>query len=483
MTKRTIIFLDDDAFERQKVTSALAQNDRYALHTVDSWPAFLKLLDTTPKPDIILLDVHLSAELNSIDCIKIIKKMAPDTPILMYSSDLSAVRASLQQGADDFVLKNKTTQELLLRLDTIDAKIQTTGASVQAPAKRPLVGPTMKTIRSKLEHIVPSAVRTVFVHAESGSGKEVVASIIKDALAPGVPFFSMNCAALSAQMLESELFGHVKGAFTGALQDRKGYLESASGGWLFMDEVANLTLSAQGAILRAIDNQEIIRLGESKVRLIDTRIVCATNESLPDLVKKGTFRNDLWQRLKEVWIEIPPLRERKEEIPEFVSFFAATADGGPYQVTSDAMQILQQLDWTQGNVRAIRNCIRAMTASHTQQVLSAASIPEWVWQEYDAMQAETGRKELDPKTLGSLNELSIKIPQSTSATFPTLERLGDLLLIATLHHLCKDGAKSYRSVGTVLGLPRSTLFNRVKKLRELALISDDELHAFFGEAA
>lgn len=482
MTKRSIIFLDDDAFERQKVTSAFAQSDRYTLHTVDTWPGFLKLLDTTPKPDIILLDVHLSEELNGVDCIKVIKKMTPHTPILMYSSDLSAVRASLLQGADDFVLKSKSTQELLLRIETIAAKTQHSSESRPSP-KRPLVGPTMKSIRAKLEHIIPSAVRTVFVHAESGSGKEVVASIIKDALAPGVPFFSMNCAALSAQMLESELFGHVKGAFTGALQDRKGYLESASGGWLFMDEVANLTLSAQGAILRAIDNQEIIRLGESKVRLIDTRIVCATNESLPDLVKKGTFRNDLWQRLKEVWIEIPPLRERKDEIPEFVEFFAASADGGPYQVTSDAMQILQQLDWTQGNVRAIRNCIRAMTASHSQQVLSSASIPEWVWQEYDALQAETGKKELDPRMLASLDELSIKIPKSISTPFPTIERLNDLLLIATLHHLCKDGAKSYRSVATVLGLPRSTLFNRVKKLRELSLISADDLTRLFGESA
>lgn len=459
------------------MTAAFHETGTYLVRAFATSEELLKSLENEKDspPDVLLLDMHIAGGTTSLPLIKTLKKKYPSTPIVMYSSDLGAARASLSHGADDFVLKSKHLDELILRIE----HVKSTTKQESSKSALPLVGKTMKDVRTKLQRVTTSAVRTVFVHAESGSGKEVVASIIKDMLPPGVPFFSMNCAALSPQMLESELFGHVKGSFTGALQDRKGYLESASDGWLFMDEVANLTLSAQGAILRAIDNQEIIRLGESKVRAINTRIVCATNESLPDLVKKGTFRNDLWQRLKEVWIEIPPIRERKNEITEFVNFFAASADGGPYTVTRDAMQILEQLDWTQGNVRAIRNCVRAMTASHVNRSLSSSSIPEWVWQEYDAANKDSVRTHLDAATVNPLAALSITIPDM--GTFPTLERLNELLLISTIRHLCKDGPKSYRSIAAVLGIPRSTLFNRVKKLRETSLLTTDDLVSMFGD--
>jgi DNA-binding NtrC family response regulator len=190
-----------------------------------------------------------------------------------------------------------------------------------------------------------------------------------------VPFVTVNCAALAPTLLEAELFGAVRGAYTGAQTDRRGVFEAAHRGWLFLDEVACLTTTAQAALLRAVENQEIVRVGDTRPIKVNVRILSATNEDLGALVAAGRFRRDLWQRLCETTLILPPLSARRQEIPELIDHLARELPGGPFEVTPVAKRLLADLDWRDGNIRQLRNCLRAMTEHQTNGILCPQAIP------------------------------------------------------------------------------------------------------------
>jgi len=378
-----LVHIDDDPLELRRVQRALKQQHAtqivFDVRSVCQVKDFFDILNQQKDIHLVLLDVHLNCEENGIGLVSVVKKKHPHAVIVMSShcDDPLSVLKSLQAGADEFLSKTHALLHLPERLKAIYEKtrLKKGMASQTQCQNKNIAGKMMQKISARLPQMIQSAIQAIHLHGESGTGKEVVADLFRNAC-PLMPFVKINCGSLSPSLLESELFGYCKGAFTGAFTDKKGLIESASGGWLFLDEISCLSHQAQNALLRVLENQEVIRIGETKPRKIDVRFLSACNVSLPELVKQGAFRNDLWQRLKEVEIFLTPLRERKQEIPELIQFFCQTMSGGPYQIEQTAVGLLSQFSWKQGNVRQLRNCLRAMTEYQNDKILSPLCIPE-----------------------------------------------------------------------------------------------------------
>jgi transcriptional regulator with PAS, ATPase and Fis domain len=287
--------------------------------------------------------------------------------------------------------------------------------------------------------------------------------------------------------LESELFGHVKGSFTGAMADKKGLIEAASGGWIFLDEVATLSPSAQVALLRVIENQELLRVGSTQPKQIQVRVLSATNEPLPLLVKEGKFRKDLWQRLCEAEIILPPLRERPGEIEPLVRLFCSVMPGGPYTVSETALEVLVSLPWKAGNVRELRNCLRAMTEFHVNKLLTPLSIPDRIWKCLDdevmPMEKENEPEATAPaaiKTIASKQSEEIRISFDTTQPI-SYDHMSDVLLLELTKKLTEHRGKlSLRQLAKIIGVSRSTLSGRLKALVQKNIIGLNELVTLVG---
>jgi two-component system response regulator HydG len=234
---------------------------------------------------------------------------------------------------------------------------------------------------------VSASMATVLILGETGTGKELVARAIHaNSTRRGSRFMALNCAALSETILESELFGHEKGAFTGATQQRKGRFEYAHGGTLFLDEVGDLPAATQVKLLRVIEYGEVFRVGSNEPVKVDVRLIAATHKDLSALIREGTFREDLYYRLKVVTIELPPLRERLEDLPvliqAFVDEFARAQTKKSPEITPAAMELLYNYDWP-GNVRELRNCVESMVVLDKDGKIDAEDVPRFVKQADD----------------------------------------------------------------------------------------------------
>ena len=398
-TTLCVVMLDDNPFEGEHLAEALGKNTdgnvlgcQFKVETFDDVSGYLARLQEKPSPDVVLLDVDLGKQGRGSDLIEKSREILPRLVIMMRSGldDVQVIRDCLKRGADDFLSKVSDTRELGLRVwngyrlarlkrgEDMRQEIRHTG-KVKDPVNTE-VGPTLQQISKRIPMLIKSAVSAIHVSGESGTGKEKVADLFHAVLAHDTPFVRVNCGAIAPSLLESELFGHAKGSFTGAASEKKGYLETASGGWIFLDEVGTLTPQAQVALLRVIENHEVVRVGESLPRRISIRVLSATNESLEDLVRQGKFRKDLWQRLCETKIHLPPLRERKAEIAPLVKYFCEIMPGGPYEISESALDVLTEASWKNGNVRELRNCLRAMTELHVNRLLTPLSIPGSIWE-------------------------------------------------------------------------------------------------------
>ena len=222
---------------------------------------------------------------------------------------------------------------------------------------------TIGHVRRLIDKVAPSDAR-VLITGENGTGKELVARWLHEKSArAGAPFVEVNCAAIPSELIESELFGHEKGAFTSAIRQRKGKFEQANGGTLFMDEIGDMSLSAQAKVLRALQENKISRVGSDKDLTVDVRVIAATNKDIRSEIARGNFREDLYHRLSVIVIRVPPLRERREDIPELIQYFTEQIghehDITPKPVDKDAVQALSAMPWS-GNIRELRNVVERL---------------------------------------------------------------------------------------------------------------------------
>lgn len=507
-----LLFVDDDPFLRDKVkaeldgaqafdgrnfTVRLCASSAEAKGQADSLGKdrrgdFIALVDLSLNDGD---DADAAIKGSGIRLIRTIRDRHPLACIIAFSDfdDPRTVRECLLSGADDFVSKKSEGSELIHRINMAGNVLrQHAPTSTHGTVGGSSVihrSPTMDALARRGARIVPSAVSSILVYGESGTGKEVVADVFADLVGKSRPFLRVNCGAIAPTLLESELFGHMRGAFTGAVSDRRGFFEAASGGWVFLDEVATLTPSAQVALLRVLENHEVVRLGSSKPVPVDVRIIAATNEKLDQLVASGRFRKDLWQRLREVEIELPALRERQGEIPGLVQHFCKIMPGGPYEVTQTVMDILVAAPWSDGNVRELRNCLRAMTEFATpDRRLTPLALPKWLWSDDGRDDQEAGLKVTDLIEGGvSLTDvprsMQIDIPVAVANPYQ-YDDICDLALIALVRRIFRERGKvSLRSLSRLIGLSRGTITLKLRAAMDKNLVGIDEIQSLFAMQA
>lgn len=474
----TILHLDDDPLELRHMKRSLeykkSESFLFQLFSVTHQSDFNLYLKQLKELDIVILDIHLNSEKSGISLVSSVRKYHPHAIVVMSSNldDPKHVLSSLQAGADEFLAKKKIEAPFLERLLSIrDQALLKKGISFKKQMQNEvglfIAGDMMKHISSRIPKLVQSAVSAIYIQGESGTGKEVVADLLRQFLnqtSTHKPFVKLNCGTISQSLLESELFGFVKGAFTGANIDKQGVIEAASNGWLFLDEVSCLSESAQIALLRVLENQEVTRLGETKSRKINVRFISASNIPIPSLVEKGQFRNDLWQRLCETEIILKPLRERKEEISELVSFFCKTMSGGPYEIETTALNILTQLPWKQGNVRELRNCLRAMTEYHDHKVLSPLGIPDRILSESFENKNSAEVVVSFSKTTGSISSVQIPIKDENGNffTYDEIEKKLFKMIIEISEN--QTGKLNLAKLARQLNMARSTLHSKIREI-------------------
>jgi DNA-binding NtrC family response regulator len=368
MAKPALLLVDDEPNILSTLRRAL-ELEGYAVEVAGAGRIALDKLRGAPF-DGVLLDVAMP-EMDGLSVLRAIGELKIAVPVIMMSGNATLATAveATKLGAVDFLEKPLTTDKVLITVQNALklARLEAEAAEARARARAELAmiggGPRMKRIFEIVTRAAPSTGR-VLVTGERGTGKELIARAIHEhSKRKDGPFVKLNCAAIPSELIESELFGHEKGSFTGATRERRGKFEQAHGGTLFLDEIGDMTLSAQAKVLRVLQENEIERVGGSETISVDARVIAATNKDLKHEIEKGRFRADLYDRLNVVPIEMPPLREHKEDVPALVEHFVAHAarENGRRKptVTQAALSLLMQHDWP-GNVRELRNTIERL---------------------------------------------------------------------------------------------------------------------------
>ena len=367
MSASVLVVDDEDAIVSS--LSSILQDEGYEVSVAKSGAEALKIYTTDP-PDLALLDIWMP-EMDGLETLRRIKELVPTAQVMMMSGHGSietAVKA-IKLGAYDYIEKPLSLENVTLRvkhaLEQYRLEEENRSLRTKVQRKFELVGqsPAMLQLRQLIETAGPTNSR-VLIGGENGTGKELVARAIHlQSARADRPFVAVNCAAIPETLIESELFGHEKGSFTGATSMKRGQFEQADGGTLFLDEIGDMSLNTQAKVLRALQEQQFTRVGGTKLMKVDVRVLAASNKDLMKEIEKGVFREDLYYRLNVVPIVVPPLRERREDIPllirHFMKLHAEEQGLRAKEVTPEAMNVFQQYDWP-GNIRELRNLIERL---------------------------------------------------------------------------------------------------------------------------
>ena len=440
-----ILVVEDDPDGLRSVAEAIRDAGYMAL-TATTGQAGVEAV-VRDSPDVVLSDLFLP-DFDGIKVLGEIRRHRPELPVLImtaYGSVDTAVQA-LKQGAYDYLVKpldlDDLQSKLARALETSRLRAQVIRLQREARSRdsaRMMIAeaPAMREVLRQLE-AVSGTTATVLVLGESGTGKELVARALHtDSRRADGPFVAVNCGAFTESLLESELFGHEKGAFTGAVNRHEGAFERASGGTLFLDEIALAPKSVQARLLRALEEREVIRVGGRVPLKVDVRIVAASNRDLDEMVASGEFRNDLLYRLQVVTVRLPPLRERREDIPALAGRFVAKAcaDHGRHleSIDPDCLARLQRYEWP-GNVRELRNALEAAVIMARGPVLREEDV-------------KLGRSEVPP------SRQALSVPPGT--TLANLEK--EALLQALRRH---DGNR--QMTADELGISTRTIQRKIR---------------------
>src|SRR6056297_247056 len=382
----TILIIDDEPGIRTVLTDILEDEDYKVLSAADG----LEGMDIIKNDsvDLVILDVWLPHK-GGIDVLKEMKALFPELSVIVISGHANidmAVKA-VKNGAFDFLEKPLSLDKVItlvgnsLQMRELKQENKELKTSLFQEDEMIGSGPLMDTILERIHQSAASDAK-VLITGENGTGKELVArEIHRRSSRAEAPFVEVNCAAIPDTLLESELFGHEKGAFTSAVSRRKGKFEMAHGGTLFLDEIADMTLSAQAKVLRAIQEQQFERVGGEKSINVDIRLLTATNKDIEEEIAAGRFREDLYFRLNVVPIRVPPLRERIKDLPLLVEYFMnkynPIPDQPPRKFTSEAMKSLQRYSWP-GNIRELKNFVERINIMTDEQEISAEVVTHFL---------------------------------------------------------------------------------------------------------
>jgi DNA-binding NtrC family response regulator len=365
---KTILVVDDEKSVRDSLCMILTYA-RYEVEMAEDGAKALAIVESHPI-DMVLLDIKMPG-MDGIEILEAMTKKNPELPVVMISGHgtiETAVEAT-KKGAFDFLSKPLDRDKLLVTvrnaLEQRKLAVEYKQMKEAIEGKEKILGesPKIKEILDVIRRVGPTESR-VLITGNNGTGKELVAKAIhRSSKRSEKPFIEVNCAAIPTELIESELFGHERGAFTGATSQRIGKFEQADGGTIFLDEVGDMGLAAQAKVLRVLEEGKIERVGGSKLIDVNVRVVAATNKNLPEEMSRNTFREDLYHRLNVIPIHVPSLRERREDIPLLASYFAdeiCLRNGMPRkQLTAGLLQQLKSMDWS-GNVRELRNVVERL---------------------------------------------------------------------------------------------------------------------------
>ena len=365
-----ILIIEDEAAIRRVLSKIISEeNENYFVSEAEDGLVGLEKI-TKEDFDLILCDIKMP-KMDGVEVLERLKKIKPEIPVVMISGhgDLDTAVNTMRLGAFDYISKPPDLNRLLNTVrNALDRKVlvtENTRLKTKISKGYEMIGESeeIQSIKNMIEKVAATDAR-VLITGPNGTGKELVAHWIHEKSdRTNAPLIEVNCAAIPSELIESELFGHVKGSFTGAVKDRAGKFEAASNGTIFLDEIGDMSLSGQAKVLRALQESKISRVGSDKDIKVDVRVVAATNKNLKEEIAEGRFREDLYHRLAVILIKVPALNDRRDDIPLLVNHFSdqiSKAQGTLKKTFSaEAIELLKAYDWT-GNVRELRNVVERL---------------------------------------------------------------------------------------------------------------------------
>jgi DNA-binding NtrC family response regulator len=366
---KILIIEDENSIRRVLVKILTEENAQYQVFEAEDGLIGTEMIKKDDF-DLVLCDIKMP-KMDGVEVLEAVKKIKPEIPMVMISGhgDLDTAVNTMRLGAFDYISKppdlNRLLNTIRNALDRKQLVVENKRLKRKVSKQYEMVGntPEIETIKSIIDKVAPTEAR-VLVTGPNGTGKELVAHWLhqKSERAKG-PMIEVNCAAIPSELIESELFGHIKGAFTSAHKDRAGKFEAANGGSIFLDEIGDMSLSAQAKVLRALQENRIQRVGSDKDIKVDVRVIAATNKNLKTEISEGHFREDLYHRLAVILIKVPPLNDRRDDIPVLVDYFvnkiASEQGTAKKSFSAEALKLLQAYDWT-GNIRELRNVVERL---------------------------------------------------------------------------------------------------------------------------
>ncbi len=451
-----ILLVEDDATTRKGIRVFLDREGHKVVEAENGKLALQSLRQE--RPDLIISDVMMP-EMNGLELLRALGEEGIRVPVIMvtaYASVQDAVQA-VKNGAEDYLTKPLNLEELKIRIGKIESKMELLAEnrrlierlkSLEFP-EMVGVSKAMREVQELINRVAADPDVSVMITGESGTGKELAARAIHNRSARAEkPFVAVNCAAFPENLLESELFGYKRGAFTGAYRDKVGYFQAARQGTLFLDEVGDMSPNMQAKLLRVLQEGTMQPLGGTHTVAVDVRIIGASNKNLAQLVEDGLFREDLYYRLNVVEITVPPLRERQEDIPLLIEYFLAgfARDGGRQLIfSSGTMDLLLGYSWP-GNVRELENLLRRLLVTCKAGEVRSADLPEKIRRS----SLPTGASENSPLQIGNYKTALEQAVQKFEKDFLS-------------HHLLLHGGNITRTAAAI-GLSRVALHKKIKQL-------------------
>lgn len=444
--KPVILVIDDETGHADVVAEALRQTGADTLAVYNAKNA-LELIESRFF-DVVVTDLNLHDDkINGIDILKAAKEHNSSSQVILITAyaTIDTCKEAIREGAFDYLVKPIDIDYLRAMTERAFKKSPAVSAAAQNKNGfnfEGIIGKNiaMQSVFATLRRVAPTNI-TVLIEGESGTGKELLTQAIhNNSPRRNNAFKPLNCAGLTESLLESELFGHAKGAFTGATEARKGLFEVADKGTLFLDEIGDMPLTMQAKLLRVLEDGIVVPVGSNKSTVVDVRVISATNHDLAKLIEQGKFRQDLYFRIKSVSVIVPPLRDRPEDIPELVDYFLSQAcielGRDKKAISENALNILKSYDWP-GNIRQLRNCIRMMVVMSDGDTLDVGDIPLEIYQPRQLSGQISG------DNLGglSLNELE------KQAIIDTLAKVGN----------------NREQAAKLLGIGERTLYRKIKE--------------------
>ena len=468
MTRKTVLVVDDDP-DLLKLLALRLGAAGYAVHAAESGEKALAVLAVS-RPDVVVTDLKMGG-MDGLALFEAIQKTAPALPVIILTAHGTIPDAvdATRRGVFGFLPKPFEGKDLLAQVEQA-LKLSSTGAAPgEAEDRRAelvTASPQMESLLAQAK-LVAQSDASVLIHGASGTGKELLArSIHKASRRRAAPFVAVNCAAIPEALLESELFGHRKGAFTGAIYDHKGLFQSAEGGTVFLDEIGDMPMALQAKLLRVLQEREVEPLGSNAVSRVDGRVIAASSVDLATLVADGRFRSDLYYRLNVLPIRLPPLRERPEDLEalceHLLEQLALEHEMLPKEIDRDALEALAAMPWP-GNVRELRNVLERACSLWDGMRLTLEAFREVV-PEIDAVAVRAETTEVPAEAAQPGDVASIVVPDATASTLP--ERVAAVERAAIREALRATGGNRVQAARR-LGIARATLYQKLAEFPEL----------------